>query len=309
MKLSNSKRPSNIHDAPKLLVEWSPPWREFVSSIRPALARSERRLAGEAPFGLIPLAHHGALLCAGGLSDFCGDRDPSEDRAVATVRRAQTFAVTMSSITAATNFPAPKISAALRPERPAARAATKRTIAPRPSRSPAAALWSRRLWTRPTSSFLLRATRWRTCWPSSRIPVLRLRKGCARPERTPNLAAALVAPRSECRPRLHAQRSSTRLRDRSGAIGVARPHTHRAQSQRHTDSAGAQRSPASIQLVAPALAPAIVPPAPSVSRDSARTAPSLNAVGSGARSERRARDQARSTPALAANVIPPAPEV
>jgi hypothetical protein len=43
-----------VQDAPKLLVEWSSPWHEFVGSIRPALARSERRLAGEAPFGLIP---------------------------------------------------------------------------------------------------------------------------------------------------------------------------------------------------------------------------------------------------------------
>ena len=49
------EEPVEIHDAPKLLVEWSSPWREFVTSIRPALARSERRLAGEAPFGLIPL--------------------------------------------------------------------------------------------------------------------------------------------------------------------------------------------------------------------------------------------------------------
>jgi hypothetical protein len=49
--------PSKVRTAraPKLLVEWSSPWREFVGSIRPALARSERRLAGEAPFGLIPL--------------------------------------------------------------------------------------------------------------------------------------------------------------------------------------------------------------------------------------------------------------
>jgi TonB family protein len=43
-----------VQDPPKLLVEWSSPWREFVGSIRPALARSERRLAGEAPFGLVP---------------------------------------------------------------------------------------------------------------------------------------------------------------------------------------------------------------------------------------------------------------
>ena len=44
-----------LYDAPKLLVDWSSPWQEFVTSIRPALVRSERRLAGEAPFGLIPL--------------------------------------------------------------------------------------------------------------------------------------------------------------------------------------------------------------------------------------------------------------
>lgn len=44
-----------LHDEPKLLVEWTPRWPDFVSSIGPALSRSEARLAGEAPFGLIPL--------------------------------------------------------------------------------------------------------------------------------------------------------------------------------------------------------------------------------------------------------------
>ena len=43
------------YDPPKLLVDWSSPWHEFVTSVRPAFVRSERRLAGEAPFGLIPL--------------------------------------------------------------------------------------------------------------------------------------------------------------------------------------------------------------------------------------------------------------
>ena len=43
-----------LHDAPKLLVEWSSPWQEFVTSIRPAFARSGARLAGEAPHGLFP---------------------------------------------------------------------------------------------------------------------------------------------------------------------------------------------------------------------------------------------------------------
>ena len=58
-------------------------------------------------------------------------------------------------------------------------------------------------------------------------------------------------------------------------------------------------------LVAPALAPAVIPPAPSVTRDRTSTAPSLNpSVVAPAPSV--AADQARSKPALAANVIPPA---
>jgi len=46
---------SPLHDEPKLLVEWTSRWGEFVGSLGPALSRSEPRLAGEAPFGLIPL--------------------------------------------------------------------------------------------------------------------------------------------------------------------------------------------------------------------------------------------------------------
>jgi len=42
------------HDAPRLLVPWTSRWEEFVGSIKPALSRSEPRLAGEAPFGLVP---------------------------------------------------------------------------------------------------------------------------------------------------------------------------------------------------------------------------------------------------------------
>lgn len=41
------------HEAPKLLVEWSPRWQEFTTSIRPAFSRSAPRLAGEAPFGIL----------------------------------------------------------------------------------------------------------------------------------------------------------------------------------------------------------------------------------------------------------------
>src|SRR5205814_8461787 len=43
------------HDSPRLQVVWSSRWQDFLGSIKPALSRSNARLAGEAPFGLIPL--------------------------------------------------------------------------------------------------------------------------------------------------------------------------------------------------------------------------------------------------------------
>ncbi len=46
---------------PRLLVEWSSPWEEFKSALRPALARPPKRLAGEAPIGMFP--YRGILFC------------------------------------------------------------------------------------------------------------------------------------------------------------------------------------------------------------------------------------------------------
>lgn len=44
----------SLAPAPKLLIEWSSPWREFYTSIGPAFSRSGARLAGEAPFRMFP---------------------------------------------------------------------------------------------------------------------------------------------------------------------------------------------------------------------------------------------------------------
>ncbi len=45
---------AQLHEAPKLLIEWTPRWEDFVTSIRPAMARSTARLAGEAAIGVPP---------------------------------------------------------------------------------------------------------------------------------------------------------------------------------------------------------------------------------------------------------------
>jgi hypothetical protein len=41
-------------EPPRLLVDWSSPWEEFKSALRPALTRPPKRLAGEAPIGMFP---------------------------------------------------------------------------------------------------------------------------------------------------------------------------------------------------------------------------------------------------------------
>lgn len=42
------------NDELKLLIEWSSPWQEFVTALRPALAKSQKPLAGEARTNIFP---------------------------------------------------------------------------------------------------------------------------------------------------------------------------------------------------------------------------------------------------------------
>ena len=41
-------------EPPRLLVEWSSPWEEFKTALAPALSKSPKALAGEAPIGIFP---------------------------------------------------------------------------------------------------------------------------------------------------------------------------------------------------------------------------------------------------------------
>ena len=52
---------TQLPEPPRLLVEWSSRWEEFKSAFRPALTRSPKRLAGEAPVGMFP--YRGMLIC------------------------------------------------------------------------------------------------------------------------------------------------------------------------------------------------------------------------------------------------------
>jgi hypothetical protein len=304
------------YDPPKLLVDWSSPWHEFVTSLRPALVRSDRRLAGEAPFGLIPLrimipsyvveaflilaaiflqvkiaelrpfvaprlSSHDVIYYSGEelprTEDLGGARAGTSGRAGGGEARHRTQTIKIARGGSLVS----KVVDAPNLKLPSTREAVANLLAIKPNPGP------------PPSQGL-RSTR-----------------------TAPNLTATLVAPAP------NVIRDYTRNGVQLDSVIAPAPSVSRDQPHIAPNLSAALIPPAPIiergvardvardhTLFAPALGPAVIPPAPRVSRDRAMTttttAPSLTtSVVAPAPSV--ARDQTRSTPALAANVIAPAP--
>jgi len=298
----------SIHDAPKLLVEWSSPWREFIGSIRPALARSERRLAGEAPFGLIPLRImvpsyvleaflvFAAIVVQVKIAElrpfvaprfsshdviyYSGDELPrTEDLGGAqagTAGRAgggEAHHRTQTIKIARGNSLVPKIVDAPNLKLPSSRDAVANLLAIKPNAG----------------------------LPPS--------EGMRSTRTAPNLATSLIAPAP------NVIRDYTRNGVQLDAVIAPAPSVSRDRPLTAPNLSATLIPPApSVSsdrtLVAPALVPAVIPPAPNAFRDRAQNVQSLAAsvVAPAPNISRdQARDQTRSTPALAANVIPPVP--
>jgi TonB family protein len=292
------------HDTPRLLVEWSSPWREFVTSVRPALARSERRLAGEAPFGLIPLrimlpsyvleaflifavivvevkiaelrpfvaprfSSHDVIYYSGDelprTEDLGGAQAGATGRAGGGEARHRTQTIKI----ARGGSLVPQVVDAPNLKLPSSRDAVANLLAIQPNPGP------------PPSEGL-RSTR-----------------------TAPNLSAALVAPAP------NVIRDYTRNGVQMESViapapTVARDRPLTAPNLSVTLIAPAPNVVRDHALVAPALGPAVIPPAPNIARERTQIAPSL-ITSVVAPAPNIARERARSTPALAANVIPPAP--
>jgi hypothetical protein len=290
--------------APKLLVEWSSPWHEFVTSIRPALVRSERRLAGEAPFGLIPLrivipsygieavliflaifvqvkiaelqpfvaprfSSHDIIYYSGNELPRTEDLGGSEAGMTGRAGGGQARHRTQSIRIARGGSLLPRVVDAPNLKLPSSRDAVANLLAIKPNPGPPPAEGLRSTRSAPNLATVIVA-------PAPNVITDYTRNGI-------QLQSAIAPAPTVSRDRLiTAPTYSTTLIP--PAPNVSRDHT----------------------LVAPALAPAVIPPAPSVTRDRALTAPSLNpSVVTPAPSV--ASDQARSRPAVATNVIPPAP--
>lgn len=299
------EEPITIHDdQPKLIVEWSSPWREFLDSVKPALSRSQARLAGEAPFGLIPLrimipsyvvelflilfavflqakiaelrpyvapriTSHDVIYYSGDELPRTEDLGGAEAGTAGTAGGEEAHHRTQTIKIARGGSLVSKVVDAPNLKLPASRDAVANLLAiqPNPGPPPAEGLRSARA--------------------------------------LPNLATTIVAP------------SPNVIRDytRNGvqldsviapAPNVTRDRPLTAPSLSTTLIPPAPKVTSEHTLVAPALAPEVVPPSPNVKRDRASSVPTLNASVV-APTPAVPHDPFRAAPSVSGNVIPPAP--
>ena len=304
LQLDEAVSVRNVDNGPRLLVEWSSRWPDFLSSIKPALARSEARLAGEAPFGLIPLRimlpsyfveaflilaaifltykiaelrpYVSPRLSPHDVIYYTGDELPrTEDLGGAEAGTAGRAGGDESHHRTQTI----KIA---RGGSLTARMVDAPNLKLTPTRDPVANLLAVKPDPGPPPAEGLRSVR-----------------------SAPNLATSIVAPAP------NVIRDYTRNGIQLDSVIAPAPNVTRDRSLTAPSFNATLIPPApSVQdehkLVAPALAPSIIAPAPRVSRDRSLASRSLDpSVVAPAPSV--ARDQARSTPAMSANVIPPAP--
>lgn len=292
------------HDEPKLLVEWSSRWQEFGASIKPALSRSEARLAGEAPFGLIPFRimipsyvveaflilaaifiqikvaelqpHVVPRISKHDVIYYSGDELPrTEDLGGAESGRAghaggdEAYHRTQTIKVARGRTLVPKVVDAPNLKLPPSQVAVANLLAIRPDPGPP--------------------------------PV----EGIRSARSVPNLVTTIVAPspnvihdytRNGIQLNSVIAPSPTVTRDRQTVAPTLTTTLIQPAPTVSTDHT----------LIAPALAPAVIPPAPRASRDPFRAVPSLNtSVVAPAPSV--TNNSTRAMQTLAGNVIPPAP--
>lgn len=291
-------------DGPRLQVEWTPRWQNFVSSIKPAFSRSAARLAGEAPFGLIPLRimvpsyvveaiviaaaiaipikieqlrpHVVPRLTSHDVIYYSGDELPrTEDLAGSESGRAglaggeEANHRTQTIKVARGSSLMQKVVDAPNVKLPPSQDPVANLLAVRPDAGPPPA------------------------------------EGLRSARNAPNLAASVVSPAP------NVIRDYTRNGVQLDSViapapNIAHDRTLTAPTLNPTLIAPAPNVAGNHVLVAPALAPTVIPPAPSVARDRRLTLPSLSAQVV-APAPNVSHDQVRSGPGLAATVIPPAP--
>jgi len=295
-----------IHDAPNLLVEWSSRWNEFVTSIRPAFARSRPPLAGEAPHGIFPYREMLASFLLQAFLLFIGTVLPRQiDRlrpyAAPKLRPYEVIYYSADELPRTEDLGGAQTGAT---GRAGGQQAHHRTQTIRVARGSSLA------------SQVVDAPNLKL--PSSIAAVANLLAFKSNPGPLPaeGLHSSLTAPSLPANVVAPAPVNVTRDRSRNGltlnSVVPPAPSLSSAQSRGAPALNPAIVPPApnvrsEHTLIAPSLNTSIIAPAPNLSRERTMAAPSLNVNVIGPASTQVSRDQARSTPSLSASVIPPAP--
>ncbi|MGB7863860.1 MAG: hypothetical protein WCF74_10765, partial [Candidatus Sulfotelmatobacter sp.] len=317
-----------LHDAPKLLVEWSPRWQEFTTNIRPALARSGARLAGEAPFGILPYRGLTASLLMQAFLVFVLmvlPREIDRLRPYAAPRlqpdeviyysgdelpRTQDLGGAQSGVTGhaggrEAHHPTQTIHVAR-----GASLTQKVVDAPNlklPSSPDAVAnlLKFKSIPGPPPSEGLHSSLTAPHLAANVIAPAPNLARDQARAGLTLNNSIVAPAPTVPSDHTLFAPRLDSTII--APAPNVSSSNSRSAPALNTAIVAPAPTVQSDHTLFAPRLDSTIIAPAPNVSADRTRTAPSLNSTVIAPASTRISRDQARSAPALNGTVIAPAP--
>ena len=275
----------HLHDTPKLLVEWSPRWEEFVTNIGPAFTRSRPPLAGEAPDTLMPYRGMFAsylmqLFLLFVLIVLPRQIDHLRPYAAPKVSPYEVIYYSGDELPRTQDLGGAQSGATGRAGGQEAHHPTQAIHVARGSS---------------LTSQVVDAPDLKL--PSSSEAVANLLAVKANPGPPPaeGLRSSLTAPSLPANAIAPAQVNMNRDQFRGG-VTLNAPVVPPAPSVRSEHT-----------LYAPVLDPSIIAPAPNVSRDRAQSAPSLSPNVIGPASTRVSRDKARSVPVLSASVIPPAP--
>ncbi len=300
------EEPVTLHDAPNLLVEWSPRWQEFTTNIRPALARSGARLAGEAPLGVRPYAGFIASLLLQAFLLFVLMVIPRE---IARLRPYAAPRLQPDEVIYYSGDELPRtedLSGAQSgtTARAGGREAHHRTQTIRVARG---ASLTPKVVDAPNLKLPSSPDAVANLLKFKSIPGPPPSEGLHSSLKAPNLAANVIAPA----PNLARDESRAGLTLNTPIVppapNISPSNSRSAPSFRTSVVAPAPTVHSDHTLFAPRLDSTIIAPAPNVSADRTRTAPRLNSTVIAPASTTVSRDQARSAPALNGAIIAPAP--
>jgi len=300
------EEPITLHDAPKLLVEWSPRWHEFTTNIEPAFARSGARLAGEAPFGIRPYAGFIASLLLQAFLLFVLMVIPRE---IARLRPYAAPRLQPDEVIYYSGDELPRTedlggAQSGATARAGGRQAHHRTQTIRVARG---ASLAPKVVDAPNLKLPSSPEAVANLLKFKSIPGPPPSEGLHSSLKAPSLAANVIAPApSVARDR---SRSGVTLNSSvvSPAPNISPDRSRSAPSLNTAIVAPAPTVHSDHTLFAPRLDSTVIAPAPHVSADRTRSAPALSATVVAPVSTAVSRDQARSAPALNGAIIAPAP--